>query len=63
MLRGALGEVRCVEGAICSKQVQQDGGGGEGAQGWICKSSKLLTLSRKEIKKKRLLLGEISSPL
>ena len=63
MPRGALGEVRCVDGAICSKQVQQDGGGREGAQGWICKSATLLTLSRNEFKKKMFLLGKISSPL
>ena len=34
---GALGQVRCVEDVMCSEQVQQDGAGGEGAQGWTCR--------------------------
>ena len=35
---GALGQVRCVEDLMCSQQVQQDGAGEEGAQGWICRA-------------------------
>ena len=34
---GALGQVRCVEVVMCSKLVQQDGAGGERAQGWTCR--------------------------
>ena len=34
---GALGQVRHVEDAMCSEQVQQDGVGGDRAQGWICR--------------------------
>ena len=34
---GALGQVWCVEDVMSSEQVQQDGAGGEGAQGWICR--------------------------
>ena len=35
--RDALGQVRCVEDVMCSEEVQQDGAGGEGAKGWICR--------------------------
>ena len=51
---GVLGQVRCVEDVMCSKQVQQDGAGGEGAQGWICRDAKLLTLSRNEFKNEKI---------
>ena len=34
---GALRQVRRVEDVMCSEQVQQDGVGGERAQGWICR--------------------------
>ena len=33
---GALGQVRRVEDVMCSEQVQQDGVGGDRAQGWMC---------------------------
>ena len=37
---GALCQVRFVEDVMCSKQVQQDGAGGKGAQGWTCRVPK-----------------------
>ena len=47
---GALGQVRRVEDVMCSEQVQQDGVGGERAQGWICRVPHCLHLSRNEVK-------------
>ena len=35
--RVALGQVSCVEDAMCSEQGQKGGAGGEGAKGWICR--------------------------
>ena len=34
---GALGQVRRVKDVMCSEQVQQDGVGGDRAQGWMCR--------------------------
>ena len=50
---GALGQVNCVEDVMCSKQVQQDGAGGEGAQGWICRDATLLTNCRNKFKNEK----------
>ena len=36
-VRSALGQVRRVEDVMCSEQVQQDGVGGNRAQGWMCR--------------------------
>ena len=48
---GVLRQVRRVEDIMCSEQVQQDGVGGERAQGWICGVPNCLYLSKDEIKK------------